>query len=97
MTVGDIRMKFNANEDSVVKAFVSFCIDDVFVIHDVKVIEYGDGLHVVMPSRKRNSNGQYIDIAHPTNKETRDALEEQILEVYHAEKQKEAEQKETAE
>jgi stage V sporulation protein G len=36
-----------------------------------------------MPSRKRAS-GEYKDIAHPINQETREIIENKVLEVYNA-------------
>ena len=57
------------------------CIDDVFVIHDIKVIESDKGLFIAMPSRK-TSTGGYRDIAHPINPEVRSMFEDAILEAY---------------
>ena len=53
-----------------------------FVVHDIK----GDrgrkrGLFIAMPSRKA-SDGEYRDIAHPINSQTRDHIQSLILEKY---------------
>ena len=60
---------------------VSITIDDEFVVHDIKVIEGEKGLFIAMPSRKA-SDGEYRDIAHPINSETRDKIQSLILEKY---------------
>lgn len=63
------------------KAVVSITLDDEFVIHDIKVIEGDQGLFIAMPSR-RASDGEYRDIAHPINSETRKKVQDIILEKY---------------
>jgi stage V sporulation protein G len=63
------------------KAVVSITIDQVFVVHDIKVIEGEKGLFIAMPSKK-SADGEYRDIAHPINTETRAMLERIILEEY---------------
>lgn len=63
------------------KAIVSITLDNEFVIHDIKVIEGEKGLFIAMPSRKA-ADGEYRDIAHPINSETRDMIQRVILEKY---------------
>ncbi len=63
------------------KAIVSITLDNEFVIHDIKVIEGEKGLFIAMPSRK-TSEGEYRDIAHPINSETRDMIQNVILNKY---------------
>ncbi|MNW18268.1 putative septation protein SpoVG [compost metagenome] len=63
------------------KAIASVTFDDVFVIHDIKVIEKDEGLFIAMPSKKI-PNGEFKDIAHPLNSETRELLKNAILEKY---------------
>ena len=48
---------------------------------DLKVIQGPAGLFISMPS-KRKKNGEFKDIAHPLNRETREMLEKRILEEY---------------
>ena len=62
-------------------AVVSITIDNEFVIHDIKVIEGDKGLFIAMPSRK-SSDGEYRDIAHPINSETREAIQNLIITRY---------------
>ena len=63
------------------RAVVSITIDDEFVVHDIKIIEGEKGLFIAMPSRKA-ADGEYRDIAHPINSDTRDRIQKLILEKY---------------
>ena len=80
MQVTDIRVRRIAKEGKM-KAIVSVTLDDAFVVHDIKVIEGEKGYFIAMPSR-RASDGEYRDIAHPINSETRDTLQTLILNKY---------------
>ena len=73
MKISDVRIRFVKKEDSKLKAVASITIDDCFVVHDIKVIEGTDGPFIAMPSRKTN-DGEFKDIAHPLNTETREEL-----------------------
>lgn len=65
-----------------IRAFASIVIDDCFIINDLRVIEGREKqLFVTMPARKAR-NGQMRDIAHPLNRETREAIDERVLEEY---------------
>lgn len=64
-----------------VKALASITIDDVFVIHDLRVVEGDRGYFVAMPSRKL-PNGTHRDIAHPINTETRESIQDRVLDEY---------------
>ena len=63
------------------KAVVSITIDNEFVVHDIKVIEGDKGLFIAMPSRKAG-DGEYRDIAHPINSDTREKIQKIVLERY---------------
>lgn len=80
MNITDVRVRKVARNGKM-KAVVSITIDDVFVVHDIKVIEGDKGLFIAMPSRKA-TDGEYKDIAHPINSDTRTALQELILTKY---------------
>jgi len=80
MRITDVRVR-KMTQDSKMKAIVSITIDDEFVVHDIKVIEGEKGLFIAMPSKKA-SDGEYRDIAHPINSETRDRIQRIILENY---------------
>ena len=80
MQITDVRVRKVAKEGKM-KAVVSITIDNEFVVHDIKVIEGEKGLFIAMPSRKA-TDGEYRDIAHPINSETRDKIQSIILEKY---------------
>ncbi len=82
MEITEVKV-FPVNEDRL-KAYVSITIDNCFVVRDLKIIEGTNGLFVAMPSKKRK-DGQFKDIAHPLNQETRSHIETKIFEAYEAE------------
>ena len=80
MNVTDVRVRKIKGEGRM-KAVASVTFDDAFVVHDIKVIEGQSGMFIAMPSRK-TPDGEYRDIAHPINSETRAQLQTLILEKY---------------
>jgi stage V sporulation protein G len=80
MNITDIRIR-KIEALGKMKAIVSVTFDDMFVVHDMKVIEGQSGLFIAMPSRKTPS-GEYKDIAHPINSETRELIQQKILKEY---------------
>jgi stage V sporulation protein G len=80
MKITDVRVR-KVESDSKMRAVASITIDDVFVIHDIKIIEGDKGLFIAMPSKK-GADGEYRDIAHPINSDTRVMLQDVILEAY---------------
>ena len=80
MEITDVRVRKVAKEGKM-KAVVSITFDNEFVVHDIKVIEGEKGLFIAMPSRKA-LDGEFRDIAHPINSETREKLQKSILEKY---------------
>ncbi len=84
MNITDVRIRLTQREDSKLKAVASITIDNCFVIHDIKVIQGTESLFIAMPSRK-TSEGEYKDVAHPLNTETRETLKQLVLSAYEAE------------
>lgn len=80
MQITDVRIR-KVEKEGKMKAVVSITIDEEFVVHDIKVIEGEKGLFIAMPSRKA-ADGEYRDIAHPINSDTRERLQRLILEKY---------------
>jgi stage V sporulation protein G len=80
MNITDVRVRRVAKEGKL-KAVVSITIDDEFVVHDIKVIEGEKGLFIAMPSKK-TLGGEYRDIAHPINSDTREQIQSLILRRY---------------
>lgn len=82
MDITDVRLRIvESSRSAKLKAFASITIDGVFVIHDLKVIEGHRGLFVAMPSRK-TASGEFKDIAHPIDQDTRDRVTEIVLAEY---------------
>lgn len=80
MQITDVRIK-SVEKEGKMRAVVSITIDDEFVVHDIKIIEGDKGMFIAMPSRKA-ADGEYRDIAHPINTETRERLQRMILDKY---------------
>ncbi|MFK8139131.1 MAG: septation regulator SpoVG [Bdellovibrionales bacterium] len=82
MNITEVKV-YPVNEDRL-KAYVSLTIDDCFIVRDLKVIDGNTGLFVAMPSKKRK-DGQFKDIAHPLNQETREQIEKAVFDAYQEE------------
>ncbi len=78
--ITDVRIR-KINTDGKMKAIVSVTFDEQFVVHDIKIIEGQHGLFIAMPSRK-TPEGEFKDIAHPINSETRNMIQDAILKEY---------------
>lgn len=85
MQITDVRVR-KVNSQNRMKAIASVTFDEVFVVHDIKVIESDKGLFIAMPSRKTPS-GEFKDIAHPISTETREMIQKAILAKYEEEEQ----------
>lgn len=79
MKIGNIVINKVENEGKV-KAYVTFVINDSFVVHDARIIEGNNGLFVAMPSRKI-ANG-FKDICHPITQELRQEINRIIIDEY---------------
>ncbi|MCI5494698.1 MAG: septation regulator SpoVG [Lachnospiraceae bacterium] len=83
MQITDVRIR-KVEKEGKMKAIVSITIDEEFVVHDIKVIDGEKGLFIAMPSRKA-ADGEYRDIAHPINSDTRNKIQQIILDRYEQE------------
>ena len=79
MKITDVKVILRSAD--ALKAFVSIVIDDAFVVKGIKIIEGKNGLFIAMPSQK-GKKGEYRDIAHPLNSETRSEMEKLIMDKY---------------
>lgn len=79
MEITEVKV-FPVREEKL-KAFVSIVFDRCFMVNDIKIINGRDGLFISMPSRKKK-NGDYKDVAHPLNNETRGRIQGRILDEY---------------
>lgn len=82
MEITEVKV-FPVNEERL-KAYVSITFNNCFVVRDLKIINGTTGLFVAMPSKKRK-DGQFKDIAHPLNSETRNMIEKAVFEAYEKE------------
>ncbi len=80
MEITDVRVK-KLNSDNRLKAIAAITIDECFVVHELRIIDGKDGLFVAMPSRKM-PNGEFKDVAHPINQETRNKIESVVIEAF---------------
>lgn len=80
MQVTDVRLKKIEGQNRL-RAIAAITIDECFVVHELRVIEGNNGLFVAMPSRKM-PNGEFKDVAHPINQDTRSMIEKAVIEVY---------------
>jgi len=80
MEITDIRIKKVEREGSLL-AYASVTFDDVFVVHNIRVMSGRNGNYIMMPNRKVHS-GEFKDIAHPIDTDFRRRLENSILEAY---------------
>jgi len=67
--------------DEKLKAYVTIKLDDCFVVRDMKIIKGPNGYFVAMPAKKMK-DGTYRDLVHPLDKQTRQLLEDQVLNEY---------------
>lgn len=80
MEITDVQVKL-VEDDLKLKAWASITLDDVFVVHNLKVINGQNGMFVAMPSRLTKS-GEFKDVAHPIAREFREALEKKVISAY---------------
>ena len=86
MKITSVNVRKIEKEGSRMKGIASILLDDSFAVHDIRIIEGKEGLFIAMPSRK-NADGEYHDIAHPINAETRKMFEDAIFEAYNKEEE----------
>jgi stage V sporulation protein G len=79
MNVTKVRV-YRIEGKNKLRAVASITLDDVFMVHDIKVIEGTKGLFVAMPAEKKN--GTFRDIAHPITAEMRTQIVTAVLEKY---------------
>ena len=80
MEITDVKIR-KIISDGRLRAVVSVTIDDMFAVHDIKVVQGDERLFVAMPSRK-DENGVFRDIVHPISPSARKLFEQSILEAY---------------
>ena len=86
MKVTEVKVR-KLESSTRMKGVATITIDDCFVVHDIKIIEGQEGYFIAMPSRKA-SDGEYKDIVHPINTETRKQIIDVVLEAFNQESAK---------
>ena len=81
MKITSVNVRKIEKEGSRMKGIASVLLDECFAVHDIRIIEGDNGLFIAMPSRK-TPDGEFKDIAHPINTETRERIQGAILEAY---------------
>ncbi len=79
----DVRIRELKNGGKT-KALASVSINDMFAVKNLRIIEGKNGLFVSMPSVK-NSKGEYEDLFIPITKESRELLQNAVLNAYNLE------------
>lgn len=79
MEITEIKV-FPANEGRL-KGYATMVFDNCFIVRDMKIIQSDEGYFVSMPSR-RKKDGSFKDIVHPLNGDTRDLIEQRVIEEY---------------
>jgi stage V sporulation protein G len=92
--VTDVRLR-RVNTEGRMRAIASITLDHEFVVHDIRVIDGNNGLFVAMPS-KRTPDGEFRDIAHPINSNTRGKIQDAVLTEYNRQGEVEVEYEEAA-
>jgi|TARA_B100001964_G_C14262626_1_gene616784 stage V sporulation protein G len=78
--ITDIRI-YKIEGTGNLKAFVTVTFDNSFAVHGIKIMEGDNGLWINMPA-SRDKKGEFKDIFHPVNKESREILVTSILDAY---------------
>lgn len=81
MNITEVRIRLLKKDEGKLKALATIIIDDCFAVHEIRIIQGTESLFITMPN-KRLAYGDYKDIAHPLNNETRNYISELILKEY---------------
>lgn len=82
MEITEVRIRLLKKDDTKLKAVATVTIGDYLVVHDIKIIQGDNDYFIAMPSKKMPT-GEYKDIVHPLNTQTREKLKSIIVEEYH--------------
>jgi stage V sporulation protein G len=87
MQISDVRVR--RVTEGKLKAYCSVVFNDMFVVHEIRVVDGANGVFVAMPRRKVSDN-EYKDLAHPITAEAREMVQKAVLEAYHETELKES-------
>ena len=77
------NVKVHRLDGDKVLALVSIEIDNDFIVSGLKVLDGQNGIFVAMPNRK-DSKGEYHDIAFPITKEARTNIQRVVLDKFNS-------------
>ena len=80
LNITEVRVK-KINKGELLAA-ASICIDDCFIINEIKLLNGKNGRYISMPKRKIKNRERQSDYSYPINDETRVQLLETISEQY---------------
>lgn len=81
MVISAIRILRTKESRNRLRGVASVTIDNMLVIHDIKIIENQEGLFMGMPSKDVKGK-EFKDVAHPISKEAREIFEKLIVAGY---------------
>lgn len=81
MQITDVEVILVSTRTGKLKAVATIVIDNAIAIHDIKLIESNGEVFLAMPSKKVPT-GEFKDIAHPINKETREMVKTAVFAKY---------------
>lgn len=73
---------YPVKSDSKLVAFATISLDNELVIKNFKIFEGNKGLFVSFPSEYSEKDDKYYDTVYPLAKETRDYIENSVLDAY---------------
>ena len=81
VNITDVKVRLVGNEGGKLKGVATIVIDDSVAVHDIKLIEGNDGIFMAMPSKKM-PDGEYKDLVHAINSQTREYIKESVMNAY---------------
>lgn len=80
LRITEVRVK-KINKGDLLAA-ASVCIDDCFIVNEIKLLNGKNGRYISMPKRKIKNRNYRQDFSYPINDETRIQLLDAISEAY---------------
>ena len=78
MEVTEVRV--SVSDDRKIKAYASITLDNLLVVHGIKILDGKKGRFIAMPSKR--SGDKFKDIVHPLNTDFRKQIQDKILSTY---------------
>ena len=91
MEITNVEIRKTLKEGSRMIGKAEVTLDGCFVVKDIRILKFDEGLKIAMPSKEYFVDGEkkHKDLAHPINQETRDMFSNAILEAYENYKEEE--------